>query len=427
MSGQNSQSRERPRASAIATLSLIPLIMVLGNSMIVPVLPQAKAALDVSQFQVSLFITLFSIPAGIVIPLAGILSDRIGRKKVIIPSLLLYGTGGVVAGLAAWIGDGSYPLLLTGRIIQGIGAAGTAPIAMALVGDLYDRQSRSKALGIIEAANGMGKVLSPIIGSLLAVITWFSLFFAFPILCLPAAVLVWWLIREPGTQKEPPPLAQYKNHLMNTWKNQGKWLLAAFLAGSVTLFVLFGVLFYLSDVLEKTYRIEGVRKGLVLAIPLLALSSTSYWCGGFVQHRIKYMKPFIVAGLGTLAVVIGAVPFVNSNIVLISLLVVGGVGSGLVLPCLNTMITSSVGKEERGIVTSLYNSVRFIGVALGPPVFGAFMDTKTTLFLSVGGITALSCLLSLFLIKRPHRLRSKKGHQRTFIHKKRWNPDPQNP
>lgn len=427
MSDQKNATAEQPRASVILTLSLIPLIMVLGNSMIVPVLPAAKSALDVSQLRVSLLITLFSIPAGLTIPLAGILSDRIGRKKVIIPSLLLYGAGGLIAGIAAWIGDGSYALVLTGRIVQGIGAAGTAPIAMALVGDLYNRESRSKALGIIEAANGMGKVLSPILGSMIAVITWFALFFAFPILCIPATLLVLWLIKEPGKQQEPPPLKQYKNHLVKTWKNQGTWLMAAFLAGAVTLFVLFGVLFYLSDILEKTYKIEGVKKGLILAIPLLALSVTSYWCGSFIQNRIKLMKPFIVSGLGILAIAMGIVPFVKNTFILVGILVIEGIGSGLVLPCLNTMITSAVGKEERGIVTSLYNSVRFIGVALGPPVFGAFMDAKTALFLSISGIAAVSFFLALFLIKRPRRLQSKKGHERTFMTKRRWRTRPHSP
>lgn len=427
MCAQKKEVNEMPRASVIATLSFIPLIMVLGNSMLVPILPQAKAALDLSQFQVSLFITLFSIPAAIVIPLAGILSDRLGRKKVIIPGLILYGAGGIIAGLAAWIGDGSYAFVLAGRIVQGIGAAGTAPIAMALVGDLYSRQTRSKALGIIEAANGMGKVLSPILGSLIALITWFALFFAFPVLCVPAALLVWRLIKEPGKQKKPKPLQEYKDQLLKTWKNQGKWLLAAFFAGAVTLFVLFGVLFYLSDVLEKTYKIDGIKKGLILAIPLLALSTTSYLCGGFVQKRIKLMKPFIVAGMATLAASMGMVPFVKNNIVFIGLLVVSGIGSGLVLPCLNTMITSAVGKEERGIVTSLYNSVRFTGVALGPPVFGALIDAKTGLFLSVCALTAASAVLAFIFIKRPQRLKSKMGHERTFIHKKGWRTRTQNP
>ena len=138
------------------------------------------------------------------------------------------------------------------------------------------------------------------------------------------------------------------------------------------------------------------------------------------------MKPFILAGLGTLAVTMGMVPFVNNTIILIVLLVLSGIGSGLILPCLNTMITSSVGKEERGIVTSLYNSVRFTGVALGPPVFGAFMNAKTALFLSVASIAAISFFVDLVFIKRPQRIRSKKGHERTFVHKKKLRPRAQN-
>ena len=65
----------------LASLAGVPLIMVLGNSMLIPVLPKMKSALDISQFQVSLVITLFSVPAGLVIPIAGFLSDRISRKK----------------------------------------------------------------------------------------------------------------------------------------------------------------------------------------------------------------------------------------------------------------------------------------------------------------------------------------------------------
>ncbi|WP_082415804.1 MFS transporter [Numidum massiliense] len=407
-------THEQPKTRVILTLSLIPLIMVLGNSMIVPVLPQAKKALDISQFQVSLLITLFSVPAGIAIIFAGILADRIGRKKVIIPGLFLYGLGGIIAGLAAAVGDGSYALLLGGRIVQGIGAAGTAPIAMTLVGDLYDRKQRSKALGIIEASNGVGKVLSPILGSLLALITWYALFFAFPLLCLPAILFVWWFIREPTAGQKPPPLNQYKERIVNIWKSEGKWLTAAFLAGAVTLFLLFGVLFYLSDILEKTYKIDGIKKGLVLAIPLLAMSGTSYWCGSFIQKHIRFVKPFVVFGLALLTIVMGLVPFIKQNVLLIALLVVGGIGSGLVLPCLNTLITSSVRLAERGIITSLYNSVRFFGVALGPPVFGAFMDAKTALFLTLSGVSAISCVSALAFIKRPHRLKSNNGHERTF-------------
>lgn len=143
-----------------AAIATIPLVLVLGNSMLVPILPDMIGKLGISKFQSSLVITLFSLTAGIIIPISGFLSDRFTRKAVIIPSLIVYGAAGIMAGFGAvW---GSYPVIIASRAIQGIGAAGTAPIAMALVGDMYKGGTESKALGLTEASNGTGKVISPI-------------------------------------------------------------------------------------------------------------------------------------------------------------------------------------------------------------------------------------------------------------------------
>ncbi|OYD09991.1 MFS transporter [Paludifilum halophilum] len=394
--------------------------MVLGNSMLIPVLPTIESKMNVSPLQVSLLITLFSVPAGLVIPLAGILSDRLGRKPIIIPSLILYGAGGLLTGFASiW---GMYGLMLTGRIIQGIGAAGTAPITMALVSDLYQKEGRSKALGVIEASNGMGKVLSPILGSLLALITWYTLFFAFPILTVPSALAIWFLIKEPNRNQKEQPLAQYKDHLKKTWDRQGRWLSVAFFAGLITMFTLFGVLFFLSDLLEKRYGIDGVLKGLILAIPLLAMSTTSYLAGSHVNQKMSIMKKFIVIGLFMIAVGMGLVPFFNNTYVLLAILVGIGVGSGLILPCLNTLITSAVGSQERGMITSLYNSIRFLGVALGPPVFGALAGAKIWLFLGNAFLSAIGGFLSMIFIRKPERLKGKGGKSRLLLRKKGLRP-----
>ena len=181
----------------LLALSGVPLIMVLGNSMLIPVFPDMERALDISKFQAGLTITLFSLPAGIAIPIMGFLCDKIGRKKIIVPSLILYGLGGLVSGLAIIFFNKSFPILLSGRVIQGIGAAGTGPIAMALVSDIFTSNERSKALGSIEAANGLGKVLSPILGSAIALIVWYAIFFVYALFSVPIAIAVWLLIKEP--------------------------------------------------------------------------------------------------------------------------------------------------------------------------------------------------------------------------------------
>ncbi|TWM26849.1 hypothetical protein CHCC15087_4475 [Bacillus licheniformis] len=83
----------------VVAIGSIPLIMTLGNSMLIPILPKMKSELNLSQFQVSLVITVFSITAALFIPLLGYLADRFSRKVVIIPCLFLYGAGGFLQGL----------------------------------------------------------------------------------------------------------------------------------------------------------------------------------------------------------------------------------------------------------------------------------------------------------------------------------------
>lgn len=387
-------------ALTLAALSTVPLIMVLGNSMLIPILPKMKSVLDITQFQTSLVITLFSIPAGLTIPFAGFLADTYGRKKVVIPALIVYGIGGIVAGLAAVFAQKAYMLLLTGRVIQGIGAAGTAPIAMALAGDLYKGEERSKALGTIEAANGMGKVISPIFGSLIAIIAWYATFFVFPILCIPAAAAVYFLVKEPTKSSKKESLKEYIQGLKAIFKARAGLLLSAFFAGAVILYLLFGMLFYLSDFLEKKIGVDGVKKGLLLAIPVLAMASTSLITGRMIKKKKTLMKLLVVVGSFIVAGSFVALSFFENIYFYFACVILMGIGSGLTLPCLNTMITSTVTMARRGAITALYGGVRFIGVALGPPIFGALANYgKPILFLSHGALAGLAGVLAWVFIK----------------------------
>lgn len=394
---------QKSRPLMLAALATVPLIMVLGNSMLIPVLPKIKQELGISQFQVSLLITLFSIPAGIVIPFAGFLSDRLTRKKIIAPALLIYGLGGLIAGAGAifFKGSGAYWVILGGRVIQGLGAAGTAPIAMALASDIFAGKGRSKALGIIEASNGMGKVLSPILGSVIALIAWFAAFFLFPALCVPAALAVWFLVKEPTSQKQTKSTKKYFESIKNIFKTKGAFLVSAFLAGAVALFLVFGLLVYLSDILESKYHIFTFKKGLVLAIPVLAMSTTSFVTGMLVQKKKNLQRYLTLAGLLLLAVSLAGLPWFTNLYIFMAIFAVSGISVGLILPCLNTLITSSVSIEERGMVTSLYGGVRFIGVALGPPLFGLLDQNKLLLFGACVGLALVTLGVCAFLLKPP--------------------------
>lgn len=392
-------SKQKPKGLTVLAISSIPMILVLGNSMLIPILPKMKTELDVSQFKVSLIISVFSIAAAISIPILGYLSDRFSRKAVIIPALILYGSGGLLAGFAAAWFSNAYTWILAGRIMQGIGAAGTAPIAMALTGDLFKGATQSRILGLVEASNGFGKVISPILGSLFALLFWYAAFYAFPIFCLASILLTIFFIKEKKAEKEPPPLGQYIRGLASVFKTEGRWLFAAYLTGATCLFTLFGILFYISDILEKDYQIDGIPKGGILAIPLLFMTTTSYITGSKIGKNMGLMKTLIIIGLLLMTVSFSTLVLFTKLVPFFSVLVVSSIGTGLVLPCINSFITGSVPTDRRGFVTSLYGSVRFLGVAIGPPIFSTLMDwSRTGMFFTNAGLTLFAALLCMILI-----------------------------
>lgn len=128
---------------------------------------------------------------------------------------------------------------------------------------------------------------------------------------------------------------------------------------------------------------------------------TSYTTGALIKKNGTVMRWLINIGLLVMTLSLASTIFALQNLYLfIGLLTLSAIGTGLLLPCLNTMITGSVEKSERGMITSIYNSLRFIGVAFGPPIFGWLMDKSDRLiFITVSSLAGLTLVLVFFLVK----------------------------
>lgn len=372
--------------------------------MLIPVLPSIQKELHVNVVKVGLMITVFSIPAGIVIPFAGMLSDRVGRKKVMFPALLIYGAGGLLAGFfAITFQEKAFPWIIGARIIQGMGAGGTYQLSMALAGDLIQSSERSKILGYLEASNGIGKVISPLAGAALALISWYTPFFVYGILAIPIAFLILFLVKEDvkKLQQNVQPIPQYLTNLKKILKEKWLPLVIAFSSGLLVLFSLFGMLSFYSDILEKQFKINVFTRGLILAVPVLVMAITAFVLGTVMQKMMTKILKW-GASVGLFLVAAGLIIFCPCKNVLLFTISASilGLGTGAVLPSLNTLITSSAPKTERGIITCLYGTVRFFGVAIGPPLFGfAEKLTKPPIFFSTAGVAILLGFLFLFLVK----------------------------
>ncbi|WP_404450360.1 MFS transporter [Sutcliffiella horikoshii] len=381
-------------------MASIPLIMTLGNSMLIPVLPMLEKELDISSFQSSMIITSYSVASIFLIPIAGYLSDRFGRKMIILPSLILALIGGLISGFASWKIDDPYLWIIIGRIIQGVGAAGATPIILPLVGDLYqdDDEKTSSCLGIIETSNTFGKVLSPILGSLLAAVLWYLPFFSISFFSLISILLVLFFIKVPKKKDKPLALHLFIQNTKKIFQKEGKWIYTTFVIGIYAMLILFGLLFYLSDILEKTHDLHGVKKGLYLAVPLFTLCVSSYITGKVIKGNIELMRKILMISLAVIAVTIIFVGYLNEKLFL--LLVISsfiGISIGAMLPTLDALITENVEKEEKGTISSFYSSSRFIGVAAGPPIMSVVMKENLLLSLYISGALAIVIGVLVFI------------------------------
>ena len=127
---------------------------------------------------------------------------------------------------------------------------------------------------------------------------------------------------------------------------------------------------------------------------------------------MKKMKSLIVFGLILMTISFASLVFFKSLIPFFAVLVISSIGTGLALPCINSFITGSVSTKQRGFVTSLYGSVRFLGVAIGPPIYGALMAwSRTGMFLSTAGLTLFVGILCLVFIHVSKKEPSKKERE----------------
>jgi ACDE family multidrug resistance protein len=384
----------------IVSMASIPLVMTLGNSMLIPVLPILERKVGITSFQSSMIITSYSVAAVFLIPVAGYLSDRFGRKMVILPSLIFALVGGLIAGFASWKMEDPYTWIIIGRILQGIGASGAMPIVLPLVGDLYkdDDEKTSSTLGIIETSNTFGKVLSPILGSVFAAFLWFLPFFSISLFSLISIALIFFFVKVPKEKDDPKKFKEFLSATKKTFRQEAKWLFTVFLVGIFVMLVLFSMLFFLSENLEKIHDLKGIKKGFVLAIPLVLLCIASFITGRNIKGNLPTMKKMMIICLIALSVSVVFIGFTNEKLILLLVVTsVVGMAIGALLPVLDAIITENINKDERGTISSFYSSARFIGVAAGPPIMSLVMKN----YLNISYITAgvLGIILLFIVIK----------------------------
>lgn len=161
-----------------------------GGALLGPALPLMVEPLETTTKTVGWIMGIYTLSTAISMLVFGMVTDQIGRKRILVPCLLING----IAGFACYFAP-NITILLILRFIQGIGIAGMIPIAMTMIGELYEGLDRVHAMGRISITTSLGAISAPLIGGSMAVVSW-NYPFLFYALTIPLAIFVMFILPE---------------------------------------------------------------------------------------------------------------------------------------------------------------------------------------------------------------------------------------
>lgn len=377
-------------------LFLTVFIDLLGFGVAVPVLAFCAKEYGAGGMTLGLILASFSLMQFFFSPIWGRLSDRIGRRPVIIGSLLGNGVGFLMFAFAS-----NVAMLFAARIITGIAAA-SVPTAQAYIADSTDESNRAKGMSLIGLAFGLGLVLGPPIGGMLAS---YGTALHLPPNLLPGAAaatlsvisLLMAIFALPESlRRDAKPAQRFSPVDRETWAmffgtrglrlaGGSLALLMCTLASLAPILVLIG-----RDRYGLAARDVGSLLGL-MGVVVVLLQFTAV-------HRLERRLGDVGAGMvgaGGLLLGLVLVPFTTSMAMLILATALMGVGQGLCYPTLSSYISKIAPAEHRGGILGLAHSLNALARVLGPPIAGLAYDAFRTpgALLSQAAIVAVAMLL----------------------------------
>jgi DHA1 family tetracycline resistance protein-like MFS transporter len=344
----------------IGIIFLIVFIDLVGFGIVIPILPLYAEQYGPSPVIFGLLMASFSIMQFIAAPILGRLSDRVGRRPVLLISLLGSAFGYVLFGIA-----GSLGMLLASRIIDGI-SGGNISTAQAVIADITGPEDRARGMGIIGAAFGLGFILGPAIGALLVTVAPWLPGIGAAAASLIAFVLV--LTRLPETLA-PEARREARRHPLNL--SSLAEALSHPLVG-LCLLMVFCTIFAFAN-FETTFaqfaRLRfGFQTSTIAWLFVYAGVLGAVVQGGLVGHLAARFGEIrlIVAGTALSFVSLGLLPYASSRGPLLSVLAVLALGQGVAHPSLSAFTSKLVDPDEVGGVMGVYQGMSSLGRIVGP-------------------------------------------------------------
>jgi ACDE family multidrug resistance protein len=337
----------------------VTLIAVLGVSSIAPALPRIAATLGVTAGHAGLLITAFTFPGVILTTFAGILADRYGRLRILLPGLILFAGAGVACAFAT-----SLPALIALRVLQGIGASPIGSINVTLIGDLFSGRQRTRAMGFNASVLSIGTAAYPAVGGALAMLAWSAPFWL-ALLAVPVAVLVVRRLGDIAPRGDRADLREYFGGLWDIIRRRE--VLALFFASTSIFILLYGAyVTFLPFLMAGKFDSSPLEIGLVMA----GLSvSTAVTSGNLGRLASRFGETVVLRiGFAVFAVGLCLIPMAWTVWALAVPAVLLGFAFATTIPVVQVLLAAVAPDDRRGAVMSLNGTVLRLGQTLGPPI-----------------------------------------------------------
>ena len=373
---------------------LTVFIDLLGFGIIIPLMPFYAETFGANALTVGLLNTSFSLMQFLFAPFWGRLSDRVGRRPVILIGLF----GSFVAYLLFGLAQ-SLTLLFAARIAAGIAGA-NIPTAQAYMADVTTPENRARGMGLVGAAFGLGFIFGPAIGGFLSQWGYQAPSFFASALSLANFAAAWFLLPESrradaGESARTTRLAAFREALSR--KRLPELLLIYFVV--VTAFSSFEMNFSLYG--ERRFGFTSTTIGYVFAFIGVVLSVVQGVLVGKVVPKVGEHR-VVPAAIGILCGGMALIPLAGTTSVLVAACAILAVGMGFHSPSITSAISRLSGAHEQGGVLGLAQAVASLGRIIGP-AWGGFLYDEfgvTSPFYAAAGFLAVALVLSLATIAR---------------------------
>lgn len=370
------------------------IVVMMGFGMAIPVLPFYVDSFGASGSELGLLMSIYAVMQFIFAPVWGSLSDRYGRKPLILLGVLGNALSQLLFGLA-----NSLLMLFVARALSGILSAATLPTAMAYISDSTSEDNRSGGMGIIGAAMGIGMVLGPGLGGMLATDNLSLPFFVAAGLSTLALVLIFVLLPESLDEADRDAGAGFKGpQFREMWQALfspiGLLLVVAFIIsfGLTNFEAVFG-LFAKDRFGYGSGEVGGILMfiGVVSAVVQMGLT-------GPLTKRFGEVSTLRGALLVTVVGFVLMLLAENLAGILVTMLVFI-VGNSLLRP-VTSSLTSKRADVPQGVAMGLNNAFMSLGRIIGPTWAGLLFDVNMNLpYLSGAAITAIGLVITLVWLR----------------------------